>query len=87
METAVVEKIFEQAFKRKLSLLARTTDPNLWSQIANKKVGQEYFRRWKWRPDMTVKETLGSLDDYLNGLKGLLQNQQARDTKGGQKCY
>jgi hypothetical protein len=87
METALVEKLFDQAFKRKLSQLARASDPNLWSQIASNKVDREYFCRWKWRPDMTVKETLGSLDDYLNGLQGFLQNQQVRNAKGGKKCY
>lgn len=55
METAVVEKLFDQAFKRKLSQLARTSDPNLWSQIASNKVDREYFSRWKWRPDMTFR--------------------------------
>jgi hypothetical protein len=87
MEIALLEKLFDQALKRKLSQLARTSDPNLCSQIASNEVDREYFSRWKWRPDMTVKETLGSLDDYLNGLKGLLQNRQARNANGGKKCY
>jgi hypothetical protein len=87
METALVEKLFDQALKRKLSQLARASDPNLWSQIASNKVDREYFSRWKWRLDMTVKETLGSLDDYLNGLQGLLQNRQAGNAKGGKICY
>jgi len=87
METALLEKLFDQALKRKLSQMARTSGPNLCSQIASNKVGREYFSHWKWRPDMTVKETLGSLDDYLNGLMGLLRNRQARNTKGGKNCY
>jgi hypothetical protein len=87
----LVEKLFEQAFKRKLAQLAREYDLDLVlrvrTHIARNKGGQECFSGWKWTPDMTVKETIGSLDDCLNGLPALLQKHQDQNTKGIKRCY
>jgi hypothetical protein len=79
----LVERIFEQALKERLSKLARKYDPNLvyqlWSQIAKNGEGRDYFSRWKWKADMTVAETMSSLDDHLNWLQQLLQKRQAQN--------
>jgi hypothetical protein len=79
----LVEKIFDQALKEKLSKLARTYDPDLvsqlWTQIAKNGEGKEYFSRWKRKPEMTVAETMSSLDDHLNWLQELLQKRQTQN--------
>ena len=76
----LVEKLFDQALKRKLSQLARKYDPDLvfdlWTRIAKDKDGWDYFNGWKWKPDMTLEETFASLDDYLNGLHALLEKHE-----------
>ena len=72
----LVERLFDQALKMKISQLARKYDPNLvlelWIQIAKKGDGKDYFNKWKWKPDMTLAQAFSSLDDYLNGLQELL---------------
>jgi len=37
-------------------------------------------------PDMTLEETLTSLDEYLNGLNALLEKNPDRNAKGDKKC-
>jgi hypothetical protein len=63
----LVEKVFDQALKMKISQLARKYDPNLvfelWAQIAANGGRKAYFRRWKWKPDMTLTEAFSSLDN------------------------
>jgi len=44
-------------------------------------VDEAYFRRWNWKPDMPLIEALSSLDDYLNGLQGLLQKLQVKNVE------
>jgi hypothetical protein len=81
----LVEKLFDQALKMKISQLARKYDPNLvfdlWAQIATKGGSKAYYRRWNWKPDMTLLEALRSLDDHLNGLQELLPKLQGRKVK------
>ncbi len=64
----LVETLFDQALKRKLSQWARGYAPTpvfkLWIQKLKKMGGREYFKGWKWTPDMTVRETIRSLEDY-----------------------
>lgn len=75
----LVERLFDQALKMKISQLARKYDPNLvvelWIQIAKNGGGKDYFNKWKWKPDMTLAQAFSSLDDYLNGLQELLQKR------------
>ncbi len=84
-------KLFEQALKRKLAQWSREYDPILVSklrtQIGQNKGDGDCFNGWKWTPDMTVKETFCSLDDYLNRLQAFLRERQARNTKGIKKCH
>ena len=81
----LVEKLFDQALKMKLSKLARKIDPSLvfelWTQLAQNGKIKDYFREWKWTPEMTLAEAFGSMDDYLNGLQELLEKRQAKDTE------
>jgi hypothetical protein len=79
----LVEKIFDQALKEKISQLAREYDPNLvsqlWTQIARNGEEKDFFSRWQWKPDMTVAETMSSLDDHLDWLQELLQKRQTQN--------
>ena len=81
----LVEKLFDLALKMKISQLARIYDPNLvfepWARIATNGGRKAYFRRWKWKPDMTLTEAFSSLDNYLNRLQELLQKRQAKNIK------
>ena len=81
----LVEKLFDQALKMKISQLARKYDPNLvfdlWAQIAATGGSKAYYRKWNWKPDMTLLEALSSLDDHLNGLQELLPKLQGRKVK------
>jgi hypothetical protein len=81
----LVEKLFDQALKMKISQLARKYDPNfvfeLWAQIATNGGRKAYFSKWKWKPDMTLTEAFSSLADYLSGLEELLQKRQAKNVK------
>jgi hypothetical protein len=87
----LVEKLFAQVLKKKFWQLAREYDSafvsKLWGQIAKENGGQGYFGGWKWKPDMTIKETLSSMDDYLKGLHSFLPKYKARQADGGKKCY
>jgi len=86
----LVEKLFEQGLKRKLSQLSREYDPKLvfevWAQITKTNGGRDYFGGWKWMPDMTLEETLTSLDEYLNGLNAVLEKNPGYNTEGDKKC-
>jgi len=76
---SIILKMFDAAFKEKISQLSREYDPNLvfelWSQMASTGGVKDYFRKWKWTPDMTIAEAVSSLENYVNGLESLLQNK------------
>jgi len=86
----LMESLFNQAIKKKLSQLAKKHDPDqvfeLWAQIAKKNEGQDYFSGWRWTSDMTIRETLDSLEKYLNRLHELLPENPTRKTRRG-KCF
>jgi hypothetical protein len=42
-----------------------------------------YFRKWIWKPDLTIMEALDCLDDYCSGLEALLRQRQGKDNKLG----
>ena len=77
----LVEKIFDAALKEKINELARKYDPvlvfKLWMRIAKNGCIKPYFCKWRWKPDMTINESLDCLDDYFNGLEDLLRKHQA----------
>ena len=86
----LMESLFNQALKKKFSQLAKKNDPNhvfeLWTQIAKKNGGRDYFSGWKWTSDMTIRETLDSLEKYLNRLHELFPENPIRNTRR-KKCF
>jgi hypothetical protein len=58
---------------------------NSGGKIAGENGGQDYFSRWKWTPDLTIKGTFSSMDGYLNGLHSFFRNI-APGTSTEKKC-
>jgi hypothetical protein len=83
----LVENLFDQALKGKISQLARKYDPNLvfelWTQIVKTDGIKTHYRKWLWKPDLTIMEALDCLDDYGSGLEALLRKRQARENRLG----
>jgi len=56
----LVDKLFEQALKMKISQLGKKYDPNLvfelWTQIVKIDGIKAYFRKWILKPDLTIME-------------------------------
>jgi hypothetical protein len=81
----LVEKLFDQALKMRISRMARKYDPalvfNLWVQIA--KIGEVKldFSRWRWEPDLTITAALDCLDNYCTELESLLRERQIKRRK------
>ena len=83
----LVEKLFAQALKMKISQLARKYDPNLvfelWTQIVKIDGIKSCSRKWIWKSDLTVMEAVDCLDDYCSGLDASLRKRQAEESKFG----
>ena len=83
----LLEKLFDQAVRMKLSQLARKNDPDLifklWTQIVKIDEIKTYFRKWVWKPDLTITEALDCLDDYCSGLEVLLRKRQGKENNFG----
>jgi hypothetical protein len=83
----LVDKLFEQALKMKISQLAKKYDSNLifelWNQIVKLDGIKAHFRKWIWKPDLTIMEALDCLDEYGSGLEALLRKRQAKEKKLG----
>jgi hypothetical protein len=83
----LVENLFDQALKRKLSQLARNFNPNLvfdlWTQIVKTDGIKTCLRKWIGKPDLTITEALDCLDDYCFGLEALLRQRQGKENKLG----
>jgi hypothetical protein len=83
----LVDKLLEQALKMKISHLAKKYDPNfffeLWPQIVKIDGIKAYFRKWIWKPDLTIMEAFDCLDEYDSRLEALLRKRQAKENKLG----
>lgn len=71
----------------KISLLAKKYDPNLffelWTQIGKIDGIEAYFRKWIWKPDLTIMEAFDCLDEHGSRLEALLRKRQAKENKLG----
>ncbi len=76
----VVKKMFDAALKEKMNQLARKYDYGLifelWTRLAKTGCVKSYFCKWRWNPNMTIREGMDCLDDYFTGLETLLQKRQ-----------
>ena len=81
----LLEKMFLAGLKMKLSQLARKYDYDLvfklWRQLVRTDGVKTYFCKWRWNPDITLREALECLDDYFTGVDGLLQRLQERKSQ------
>jgi hypothetical protein len=80
-KSRLLGKMFEAALKEKMNQLARKYDYDLvfklWTRITKVGYVRNYFCKWRWKPDMTMREGMECLDDYFLGLETLLQKRQA----------
>lgn len=79
----VIRKMFDAALKQKINQLVRKYDYThiieLWTRFAREGCVKEYFCKWRWSYNMTIKEALDCLDDYFNGLEDILRKRRAVD--------
>lgn len=84
-KTQLLEKMFLAALKTKLSQLVRKYDYDLvfklWRHLVRTDGVKTYFCKWRWKPDMTIREALECLDDYFTSLDGLLQKFEERKSQ------
>jgi hypothetical protein len=80
----IIEKMVEAAMKEKLRQLARKYDQkfvfDIWVEMTKKGGSKPYARRLTWKPELTIAQALGCLDNYCTSLE-----MQIRGKHSGEK--
>jgi hypothetical protein len=74
----LIDKMFDAALKEKFSQLTKKYDPDLvfeiWAQVVKcRRVKISFI---KWKPNMTLRQALDSLDDRFNSVDASIRKLQ-----------
>ena len=79
----LMEKMFEAALKEKFSQLGRKYNWELvfkiWAEIASCEGVKFYFKKWVWKPQMTITEALGCLDRYCDSIEAMIRERVKKE--------
>ncbi len=82
----LIERVFNVALKETFSQFYRKFDQQIvfevWAEIMTKRGFDDYFNKWRWKPQMTIMEAVDSLDWYRDSIEVMIQQRQEEKKKG-----
>ncbi len=81
----LIEKMFNVAVKEVFSQFYRKYDQQIvfevWAEIMTKRGSNDYFNKWRWTPEMTIKEAVDSLQYCGDSIEIMIQQRQEEEKK------
>jgi hypothetical protein len=82
----LIEKVFIVALKQIFSQFYRKFDQQIvfevWAEIMTNPGFDDYFNKWRWKPQMTIMEAADSLDCCCDSIEVMIQQRQEEKKKG-----
>ena len=82
----LIEKVFIVALKQIFSQFYRKFDQQIvfevWAEIMTNPGFDDYFNKWRWKPQMTFKEAVDSLQCCCDSVEVMIQQRQEEKKKG-----
>jgi len=83
----LIERLFNVAMKDKFSQFYRKYEQEvvfeIWAEIMTKKGLNEYLKRLRLEPEMTIKEVMDFLNSGYNAVEVMIQQRQEEKRKKG----
>ena len=84
----LIEKMFNVALKEIFSQLYRKYDQQIvfevWAEIMTNRGFNDYFNKWRWKPQMTIMGAVDSLQCCCDSIEVMIQQrpEEKKKTKG-----